>query len=390
MSFVTRCTSCSTLFKVVADQLKISEGWVRCGQCATIFNAQSNLVLAAAAAQNTAALQGFNAPTSPPAQSAQIPAKQQTRTLTSPEHLEPFKPFAQVDAEYSIASEIASFRSSKLQGSGMLAEYIMPANAPAEPPAKTASDSTNSSALADALDQRDATPRDQLSSDELTPFSPASARDKSQWLDSINKSAEAAKNPSSAEAETTAATTAPSFVVQAQRAQRWRSPWVRLGFGLLCIGLMAALVFQIAAHDKDYIAARWPQAKPWLDRACQSVGCQVQAFKRIESIIVDASSFNRINKNNALSEAVTQSYRLGITLKNSGALNVAIPHVELTLQDAQDQPILRRVLSPADLGSSLISLAPTQDVAGSLTLQIDTAQLEGNRIQGYRVLAFYP
>ena len=44
MSLVTRCTSCGTLFKVVADQLKISDGWVRCGQCATVFDAQANLV----------------------------------------------------------------------------------------------------------------------------------------------------------------------------------------------------------------------------------------------------------------------------------------------------------------------------------------------------------
>jgi hypothetical protein len=51
---------------------------------------------------------------------------------------------------------------------------------------------------------------------------------------------------------------------------------------------------------------------------------------------------------------------------------------------------LRRVLSPADLGSSLQTLAPAQDMAGSLTLQIDTAQLAGSKIQGYRVLAFYP
>jgi hypothetical protein len=116
----------------------------------------------------------------------------------------------------------------------------------------------------------------------------------------------------------------------------------------------------------------------------------VQAFKKIESITVDASSFNRINKNNPQLEAITQSYKLAVTLKNTGTLPVALPHVELSLQDAQDRPILRRVLSPADLGASLSELAPAQDVAGGLTLQIDTAQLAGQRIAGYRVLAFYP
>ena len=37
MSLITRCPACGTKFKVVTDQLKVSEGWVRCGQCAEVF-----------------------------------------------------------------------------------------------------------------------------------------------------------------------------------------------------------------------------------------------------------------------------------------------------------------------------------------------------------------
>ena len=43
MSLITRCPACGTMFKVVPDQLKISEGWVRCGQCAEIFDATASL-----------------------------------------------------------------------------------------------------------------------------------------------------------------------------------------------------------------------------------------------------------------------------------------------------------------------------------------------------------
>ncbi|MEK6667819.1 MAG: DUF3426 domain-containing protein [Pseudomonadota bacterium] len=39
MSLATRCTHCGTIFKVVQDQLKVSEGWVRCGRCHEVFNA---------------------------------------------------------------------------------------------------------------------------------------------------------------------------------------------------------------------------------------------------------------------------------------------------------------------------------------------------------------
>lgn len=43
MSQITRCPSCATMFKVVADQLRISDGWVRCGQCKQVFDAAAHL-----------------------------------------------------------------------------------------------------------------------------------------------------------------------------------------------------------------------------------------------------------------------------------------------------------------------------------------------------------
>ena len=43
MSLATRCTSCGTVFRVVQDQLKVSEGWVRCGRCNEVFNAIEGL-----------------------------------------------------------------------------------------------------------------------------------------------------------------------------------------------------------------------------------------------------------------------------------------------------------------------------------------------------------
>lgn len=43
MSLATRCTSCGTVFRVVQDQLKVSDGWVRCGRCKEVFNASEAL-----------------------------------------------------------------------------------------------------------------------------------------------------------------------------------------------------------------------------------------------------------------------------------------------------------------------------------------------------------
>jgi len=43
MSLVTRCPACATPFKVVRDQLRISDGWVRCGRCSEVFDATVDL-----------------------------------------------------------------------------------------------------------------------------------------------------------------------------------------------------------------------------------------------------------------------------------------------------------------------------------------------------------
>jgi len=43
MNLITRCPACRTMFKVVPDQLRISGGWVRCGQCDEVFDASANL-----------------------------------------------------------------------------------------------------------------------------------------------------------------------------------------------------------------------------------------------------------------------------------------------------------------------------------------------------------
>lgn len=334
MSLVTRCTSCGTLFKVVADQLKVSEGWVRCGQCGTVFDAQSNLVDPQPAASSTAS------PTASPVVSS----------VSAPEagfHAEP-EPSDLGSESPSESGPDSLFQPGRLRDSDILETDAGPSTATwvdsSVSDESVSHDRAASSAAADPLPQISAPPP----------------------------------------------TETPSFIKQAQRAQRWRSPWVRLGLSLVSLILLMGLAAQVVLHDKDRIAAQWPQALPYLNQFCEKAGCSVQPLRQIESISVDASSFNRINKNNPQLEAVAQTYRLSVSLKNAGVLPLAMPHVELSLQDAQDLVVLRRVLTPADLGISAATLAPSQDAMGSATVQISTRALGDSRIQGYRVLAFYP
>lgn len=40
---VTYCPTCATSFKVTPDQLRLANGWVRCGRCTCVFEALANL-----------------------------------------------------------------------------------------------------------------------------------------------------------------------------------------------------------------------------------------------------------------------------------------------------------------------------------------------------------
>src|SRR5512134_2796782 len=43
MALATKCPQCGVLFRVVADQLKLRGGLVRCGQCRAVFDAIGSL-----------------------------------------------------------------------------------------------------------------------------------------------------------------------------------------------------------------------------------------------------------------------------------------------------------------------------------------------------------
>lgn len=63
-ALAVRCPDCRTVFRMVAQQLLISDGWVRCGKCSTIFDAKENIVELGKATANESISADF-APESP-------------------------------------------------------------------------------------------------------------------------------------------------------------------------------------------------------------------------------------------------------------------------------------------------------------------------------------
>lgn len=80
---------------------------------------------------------------------------------------------------------------------------------------------------------------------------------------------------------------------------------------------------------------------------------------------------------------------LAATLKNRAPFVQAYPHLELTLTDVRDQPVIRRVFAPADyLGEGIdvaAGFAANADLPVNLWLDAGDSGASG-----YRLYLFYP
>ena len=134
----------------------------------------------------------------------------------------------------------------------------------------------------------------------------------------------------------------------------------------------------LPAVQRNALAAAQSHLRPWLEQTCAWLGCTIGPDQSIAAVAIDSSGFVKAGRGD--------SYQLTLALKNLSGAAVAMPAVELTLTDAQDQPVLRRVLFPAELGAP-VELAAHGEWSGQTMVVLAGPAL---RLSGYRVLAFYP
>jgi predicted Zn finger-like uncharacterized protein len=332
MSLITRCPACGTMFNVVADQLKVSQGWVRCGQCSDVFDATLHL------------------------QNQGITPQPQVSKLVETESPPSFLPLDNSDIDERLPS---------------YAEEVTAAlKAPDEKAAPGFIDS-------------------------LSPLNIQSASaTNSQHFDQLDDIS--SEVPSDVSSDV-------SFVRDARRQAFWRKPVVRLVLGSASVLLTVLLILQVAVMQRDSLAVLEPRLKSVLQILCERLSCRVGPLRQIEAIVIDSSSFNKVNEAGV--------YRLNFALKNTGAAAVAMPSLEVTLTDSQDQPMLRSVLAPGQFGAGSAGglLAAGAEFSGVLNLQLATnatpldstptnlmpsnaaaSPSAAMRVAGYRLLAFYP
>ena len=326
MSLITRCPVCQTLFKVVPDQLRISEGWVRCGQCDEVFDASQHLlqslvpVGAAAAAQDAPVFQ------------VEEPALEDLVITSTPE------------AEMWTGGAMPGGGLPSVEAPVVLVSEEHPLSLP-EPHVETPESQE---------------PPELRLPDQATP-----------------SSFEASHDP---EFESRADSRDISFLREARAPATNQSLLMRATWSLLSAALLLGVAGQIVLHERDRIAALRPDLRPWLQAICDRMNCSLLPWRKIESIVIESSAFTRVQGD---------SYRLSLTLKNLEAASVALPALELTLTDTLDQPVIRRVLILSEIDGEPESIAAGSERPVSLTMSVNPPG-GADRFAGYRILAFYP
>lgn len=336
MSLITRCPACRTMFRVVPDQLKVSEGWVRCGKCEEIFDASAHL-------QD---LQGAPDPMEP--------AAHHGRDEGSP-----------WVAEYpSEAEAVAAPGDAAPDPLGIDSGF--PVQESAFPPTESGGGHPDFDELPvpGRLEPSLSHPDEEPAGASVGPVGASLAA-------SADRSASTATVVQGADL---------SFVREARRRARWRRWPVRLALSLIALCLVGLLAVQILWQERDRLAAFHPSLRPVLEEACGLMGCEVQPLRQIDAVVIDGSAFTKMRGD---------LFRLSMTLRNNGPVPVAAPAVELALTDALDQPVVQRVLQPTELGARKGVIGARGELQSTLVLAIKSS-VPADRIAGYRLLAFYP
>jgi predicted Zn finger-like uncharacterized protein len=354
MSLATRCTSCGTAFRVVQDQLKVSEGWVRCGRCNAVFNALEGL---------------FDLGRDTPADWREEPVDPLVARLAPP------------PAEWS---SLPTPRHDDDDD----ADHDARAHDAGEPSSGGDAPATNlGELLADPVDAHLFGPR-KRSEAKPKPAGQLGARDRVEFSDARFDSDLFPDNTSIPDTElaTIAVTDSgalglesslrPEFVRRADRRARWQSTSVRSALAVGSVLAAVVLAAQAAHHHRDILAARSPAFRPLLVAWCRAVQCRIEAPRRIEEVLVESTALTRA--------AAQDAFVLSVTLRSRSDLALALPSIDLTLTDANGRLVARRALAPRDFSAADV-IAPHAETPLQVMLSTGTAA-----VVGYTVEIFYP
>jgi len=363
MSLVTRCPKCQSGFEVTADQLRLHDGLVRCGQCSYVFDGYANL-------------------------QASLPTL--TRKVQEPS-----------------SAGVAAAAGPHVQQTGSAAGYRPGGGGP---------ESQHTAARSDVVQQPEARPEPDLEPDpepESAP-EPRPFAFRRQQEDELETLATRFREPAiklplqddgrrhedddddvevpirvigetrfRGDDPSATGRREPEFMETADES----SLGSRLFWGALSVVLLLVMLLQLTLYFRNDIATVMPSSMPVLQTLCKPFDCEVHFVRRIDRIIIIGSSLQQVEPAQGQGSVRGVPYRLRLTLQNRNDHPQHWPSLLLTLNDASGTAVVRKVLSPSEyLPASLADkpFAARQEVAIELDLVV-----QGHDVSGFEVRRFF-
>lgn len=157
---------------------------------------------------------------------------------------------------------------------------------------------------------------------------------------------------------------------------------LRVSLWVASIFLLFGLIGQSTYLFRNQLAAWFPPAKPALITACAMIGCQVSLPSQIDAVSIESSELQALAPQKNM-------FALTLLLRNYGSTAQAWPNIELTLNDANEKPLVRRVFMPQEYlpakQDSTKGFAPNSEQPVKIPFEL--LQLKAS---GYRVYLYYP
>ncbi|EJN05042.1 DUF3426 domain-containing protein [Herbaspirillum sp. YR522] len=381
MALATQCPQCLTIFRVANDQLKLRGGLVRCGSCKNVFNGNEYLVEAGISdglyhpAPGSRALPpGIPPPAAPasiamPATNAS-PGADALPVVNTPAPVEPPAPAPAptpaptpasvppvVTEPIPLVQEPKVFRSPDSPG------YIPDLGAPLPG--------------VDALAPDDFPLPSKPSADDEPRRSPQDGAPDDTPADEPGTATDAQPEP---EAEP-AVLDDLDFVKKAERRARVGHV-TQIAMILLAAVMVPLLLLQATYYWRNQIATGAPMLRPMLNGMCATFNCTVGVPAEIDQLSLESNELQVVPPNQNI-------YALSLLLRNRSTSAQAWPAIELTLNNDDEKPVVRRVFRPRDYlpGSAQIDngIGAGSEQAVKLTFELDNAL-----VSGYRIYLFYP
>lgn len=373
MALTTRCPHCRTAFKVVADQLRVRNGLVRCGACGTVFDGRACLE-----DEGAALLPGHLADSQAGSLVNAPPALQTPVQPAVPEPVPVAPPVSSTVAEPPAV----------LRGRDRYA---------ASPP----------SLPIDDVDERDDDEHDPYGDTYVTGQQHGqysgmptirAYKPEGEPFESGEPSFSVGRAPKSEPVEpgifgdvrtrfssaTDVGRAPPEFLdrdrINTRHALRRVWGWLSL------LGLLA-LAGQLAYVYRTPIAIAAPVLRPAFNMLCRSAGCTVGYARRIERIFIESSSLRPPPGASQVGDDGRSRLILAAVLRNRFDKAQEWPALTLSLTDMSDTVIARKIIRP----EAYLPAGTTGPMAAGAEVTISVPiVVNGLQVNGYQLDKFFP